>query len=114
MKRLAALAILAGVLTLVARDALAAPRANGPQECLVFADMALVARAAAEEGVGRAALDRMALKIYQMNDGRVREIAGLVVTQAYRERRSPLDYAVALAEACMKGGNLDPVLGGGT
>lgn len=78
----------------------------------MLADLAIVARAAAEERVDRATLDRMTAKIYAFDTPRAQAMAAAVSDRAYIDTRSPQAFAVALADHCMNhGGDLDGFLG---
>lgn len=92
---------------------LAAPRAQNEQECTVAADMAVVARALAEEGVEPPKADSIMRRIYDVSPAtRGEALLQTILEAAYRERESAGTFASKLYAACMvTGGNMDGVLG---
>lgn len=111
----AVLAIVAGLVLaglFYASKAGAAPRAASAQECANFSDIALVARALAEEKVpadtARAAMRR----IYDVNDGRGEKIFLAIVKAAYAAELEASAFANLLGETCQAArGNMDAILG---
>ena len=92
--------------------AFAAPRAENEQECTVAADMAVVARALAEEKLAAAKAKLIMRRIYEVSPQRGEELLQTILEAAYRERESASAFASKLFTACMvSGGNMDGVLG---
>lgn len=93
--------------------ALAAPRAENAQECTIAADMAVVARALAEESVAQPAAEQIMRRIYNVSPSpRGQELMRTILDTAYREKQSASAFANKLYLACMvSGGNMDEVLG---
>lgn len=93
------------------------PRAQSPSECAVFADLALVAGAAAKQGLAPKAVMAMALDMYVFKDAeRFKAMAEAVIRGAYgfiaRKGGEPKDFANALGQTCMStGGDMTPFLG---
>lgn len=105
-----ALALLLAILSI--RDAHAAPRAQTQDECMVFADMALVARALAIERVDKTTTVKAVARIYDLPDLRLVQIAAAVIELGYRDKREAKDMAAALGRTCLTtGGNMDSILG---
>ena len=108
------LIIVALIVTTCARDAWPAPRVRSDAQCRLFGDMALVARALAEEE----AADKLAHGVlYRVYDLGVRpervEMAGLLMAQARRSKLSAGDYAGAFVAICLvSGGNVDVFFNG--
>lgn len=121
MKKLALALTLAVAACASAPTATPAPRAKSPQECVVLADMALVAAANARHGIDQVAtLDAMP-DIYgpfiELRREEGLRLVRLVVRAAYRamEHRAsmtPADFGSALGTGCMqRQGDLQPILG---
>lgn len=93
--------------------ALAAPRAQNAQECTIAADMAVVARALAEENVESRKAEMIMRRIYEVSPStRGEELMQAILEAAYRERESAGKFATRLFSLCMvSGGNMDWVLG---
>jgi len=93
--------------------ALAAPRAESAQECTIAADMAVVARALAEERVEQPMAEQIMRRIYNVSPSpRGQELMRTILDTAYREKQSASAFANKLYLACMvTGGNMDEVLG---
>lgn len=93
--------------------ALAAPRAQNEQECTIAADMAVVARALAEEGVDPRKAETIMRRIYDVPPAtRGEELLQTILDAAYREREPAGTFASKLYTVCMvTGGNMDGVLG---
>lgn len=93
--------------------AFAAPRAENAQECTIAADMAVVARALAEERVEQPAAEQIMRRIYNVSPSvRGQELMRTILDTAYREQQSASAFANKLYLACMvTGGNMDQVLG---
>jgi len=93
--------------------ALAAPRAENAQECTIAADMAVVARALAEERVEQSAAEQIMRRIYNVSPSpRGQELMRTILDTAYHEQQSASAFANKLYLACMvSGGNMDEVLG---
>lgn len=93
--------------------ALAAPRAENAQECTIAADMAVVARALAEERVEQPMAEQIMRRIYNVSPSpRGQELMRTILETAYRDKQSASAFANKLYLACMvTGGNMDEVLG---
>ena len=93
--------------------ALAAPRAENAQECTIAADMAVVARALAEERVEQPTAEQIMRRIYNVSPSpRGQELMRNILDTAYREQQSASSFANKLYLTCMgTGGNMDEVLG---
>jgi hypothetical protein len=92
--------------------AFAAPRAENEQECTVAADMAVVARALAEEKLEAPKAKLIMRRIYEVSPQRGEELLQTILEAAYREREPAGEFATKLFTACMvSGGNMDTVLG---
>jgi hypothetical protein len=92
--------------------AFAAPRAENEQECTVAADMAVVARALAEEKLEAPKAKLIMRRIYDVSPQRGEELLQTILEAAYREREPAGEFATKLFTACMvSGGNMDTVLG---
>ena len=100
-----------------AAKAWAAPKAQGPQECVLYADMSLVVAANAKNGIPRASTIKTLPDIYRLTTPESREIARLIVIWLYdKTDPSTIDanaLASGFAEECMKrGGDMDRFLVG--
>jgi len=98
--------------------ALSAPRARSPQECAVFADVALVASAAVKHGMRRATLEAMLADIYTIHDeARAGELMRTILDAVFGGASGvePMVFAGTLKHACMESeGDVDSILGAGT
>lgn len=93
--------------------AFAAPRAENAQECTIAADMAVVARALAEEKVAQPSAESIMRRIYKVTPSpRGEELLRTILDTAYCERTPAGAFASKLYTTCMvTGGNMDEVLG---
>jgi hypothetical protein len=91
----------------------AAPRAENEQECTIAADMAVVARALAEERLEPPRAELIMRRIYDVApSARGQELLQTIIEAAYREREAAGEFASKLFVACMAtGGNMDEILG---
>ncbi|OGT57536.1 MAG: hypothetical protein A3E01_08340 [Gammaproteobacteria bacterium RIFCSPHIGHO2_12_FULL_63_22] len=117
------IAIVIGVLgaLVFASRGFAAPKAQSAEECVVFADMALVASTHARHGISKAQTMAMVPDIYgallqsRGDDGQklAVQIVGLAYRQAETDRKtSPSDFASVLAAMCVQlRGDMDPLFG---
>ena len=110
-------AMLIGSVLLYAAMAWTAPKAQGPQECVLYADMSLVVAANAKNGIPRASTIKTLPDIYRLTTPESREIARLIVIWLYdKTDPSTIDanaLASGFAEECMKrGGDMDRFLVG--
>lgn len=106
------LAVLAGALAV--GSAYASPKAESAAECGIAADMAVVARALAQERIERPQAGAIMARIYDVSEStRGRELMRDILDAAYRkDNRNSQKFAEELFAACMKsGGNMDTVLG---
>ena len=107
---------LIAALLLVACAAHAESRAKSYEECVAFADMALVSSTLAKHGITRERAATMLPDIYSLEDGDVKDIAGKILDAAYRrssvDPAEPRAFALALGNTCIKnGGRLEGFLG---
>ena len=93
--------------------ALAAPRAENERECTIAADMAVVARALAEERLERPKAELIMRRIYDVTPtARGQEMLKTILQAAYTQREPAGKFASKLFLVCMStGGNMDEVLG---
>lgn len=101
-------------LCFVALAAHAEPRAGSVEECLAYADLALVASALAKHGVKRDKTESVLPDIYDLKHPDAQALTRQIVAAAYREdnRGEPRAFASRLGNACMRhGGSMVSVLG---
>ena len=94
--------------------AIGAPRAENERECTVAADMAVVARALAEERLEQPKAELIMRRIYDVSpSARGQQMLKTILSAAYRQGELPAGkFASKLFLACMStGGNMDEVLG---
>lgn len=92
----------------------AAPRVANDQECASAAEVALVARAAAELELTAPTAAALLAKVFVSPDRRTDELTRLIQAAAYRSNMSAADFASILAVTCMlQDGNVDSILGEG-
>ena len=107
------LVVLAGALA--AGSAFASPKAESAAECGIAADMAVVARALAQEQVQRAQAGAIMARIYDVSESdRGQELMKDILEAAYRTPVSTdnQNFAEELFAACIKsGGDMDTILG---
>ena len=90
----------------------AAPRAENEQECTVAADMAVVARALAEEKLEVPKAELIMRRIYNISPLRGEELLQTILEAAYRKVEPAGEFASKLFAACMvTGGDMDAILG---
>jgi len=90
----------------------AAPRAENEQECTVAADMAVVARALAEEKLEVPKAELIMRRIYTISPLRGEELLQTILEAAYRKVEPAGEFASKLFAACMvTGGDMDAILG---
>lgn len=108
--------IAAAAVAFAASAAVAAPKAQHPNECHWYWDVAITARAAAMEGIERETSRRVIWRIFTTEVERVKEIANLVVDTAHTRPRKPDekagDFAAELSRACSENGDMDAILSG--
>jgi len=107
--------LIAGAL-LFTSSALAEPRANSVEECMVYADLALVASTMAKHGIARDKTSQMIPDMYELANGDAQEIATRIVEIAYGPNASkitdPKTFASAFGNMCVRnGGRMDALLG---
>ena len=109
------LLIVALIVTTCARDAWPAPRVRSEAQCQLFGDMALVARALAEEEAADKLAHGVLYRVYDLGERPERvEMAGLLMAQARRSKLSAGDYAGAFVAICLIGdGKVDAFFNGG-
>jgi len=93
--------------------AIGAPRAENERECTVAADMAVVARALAEERLDQPKAGLIMRRIYDVSpSARGQQLLQTILQAAYRQREPAGKFASKLFAVCMStGGNMDEVLG---
>jgi hypothetical protein len=104
------------VLALVAAAAQAEPRAKSAEECMTYADLALVASTLAKHGIARERTHAMIPDIYDMRDADAQEIARRIVEAAYlvpeAVRTEPRTFASTLGNTCLRAqGRMDAIIG---
>lgn len=104
-----AVAVLAGA----AVAAYAAPKAPDARACELVADMAVTARALAEEKVDRAAADRVMNHVYAVHTALGAALMKAITDTAFMSPGpSPVEYSAVLFDSCMRNqGDMDGVLG---
>jgi len=105
---------LVAALLFVALPAYAGPRAKSVAECMVLADLALVASTLAKHGIGRDKTDTMLPDMYDLTRPEARELARQIVDVAYRPNpdAEPKGFAVTVGNVCVRsGGRVDAILG---
>jgi hypothetical protein len=109
--------MLIAVLSLVAGTAVAAePRANSVEECMIYADLALVASTLAKHGITKDQTSAMIPDMYELATGDAKEIASRIVAIAYGpglgKITDPKSFAAAFGNMCVRsGGRMDALLG---
>ena len=106
MFRAALIALVLGMVPIVN----AATPTVDPAECLVFADMALVARALAKEGVDKEKAAAVVSDVYQMPTPELAKVAASLLSAAYGDPRTPRNFAAGFYLACLTS-KLDGFLG---
>ncbi len=91
----------------------AAPHAQDAEECTLAADMAIVARALAEERLDAGRAETVMRRIYDLSASADREeLMRAILDAAYREREPAGKFATRLFGVCLlERGNMDRVLG---
>lgn len=106
--------LLALALSLGISAAIAAPKAQNARECQLYAELALVAAAAAKHGVERERLEAMLLEIYGFSEQEL-QVARAIVDVVYRTpdvAGSPQAFARLLGDTCVRTrGDMDSILG---
>ena len=108
-------ALIAGLM-LVAAPALADTKVNSVEECLAYADLALVASTLAKHGIKQDKAESMLPDMYTLNTEDAQEIAHRIVEVAYSptlvKLGEPKTFATAFGSMCVRtGGRLDGILG---
>lgn len=109
-------AVVASLALAAAASASAEPRARSVEECLAYADLALVASTLAKHGIERARTETMLPDMYTLADEQARELARRIVGAAYaragRMPEEPRTFAAAVGSTCLRSeGRMDAVLG---
>ncbi len=104
---------IAALLVLYAAGAAAVPRAKSAEECMIYADLALVASTFAKHGIARDQAERMLPDMYEIGTPDAVEIAQRIVESAYELLRvEPKMFSRALVNTCVsRGGAMDAILG---
>ncbi|MSQ18116.1 MAG: hypothetical protein EXR39_00820 [Betaproteobacteria bacterium] len=100
-------------LALLSTAAVATPRVKSAEECVAFADLALVASTLAKHGITKDHATAMLPDMHNLASDDAPAIAQDIVNAAYRPGHSePKDFANKLGAQCMRtGGQLDGMLG---
>ncbi len=100
-------------LALFTTSAIATPRVKSAEECVAFADLALVASTLAKHGIAKDRASAMLPDMYNLASDDAQSIAHDIVDAAYRPGFSePKEFANKLGTQCMKtGGQLGALLG---
>ncbi len=101
---------------LVAVPAFADTHVNSVDECIAYADLALVASTLAKHGIDQAATESMIPDMYDMRTENAQEIARRIVEVAYSpdlsKRGEPRSFATAFGNMCVRtGGRIEAFLG---
>ena len=109
-----ALLIVALIVTTCARDAWPAPQVRSTAQCDLFTDMALVARALAEEQATDKLAHGVLYRVYNLEDRAERvEMAGLLMAQARKSELAAGEYAAMFSLICKHNrGNVDAFFNG--
>jgi hypothetical protein len=95
------------------KHAFGAPHAKNAQECAVLGDMALVARAIAEEHFDPSNAEAILRRIYPIEHERQQELMRAILAAVYRSQAPANEYGVLLYNTCLrKQGDMDELLGG--
>jgi hypothetical protein len=91
----------------------AAPRAKNHNECVTYADLAIVAASAAKHGIARSRLEAALPDIYGKGNEDSREISRLILDRAYSAPpANPGQWASELLAMCTeRRGDMDGFLG---
>ena len=101
---------------LVAAPAFADTHVNSVEECIAYADLALVASTLAKHGINQAATESMIPDMYDMKTENAQEIARRIIEVAYSpdlgRMGEPRSFASAFGSMCVRtGGRIDAFLG---
>lgn len=93
--------------------AVAAPKAKSSYECALAADMALVARALAEDKIDRDKASSIMARIYTAESERGRDLVKAIIGAAFHPSApSAAQFSELLGQTCMRAnGDMDSVLG---
>jgi hypothetical protein len=94
----------------------AEPRAKSAEECMTYADLALVASTLAKHGIARERAHAMIPDMYNLRDADAAELARRIVEAAYlvpeAARTEPRTFASNLGSTCLRAqGRMDAVIG---
>jgi hypothetical protein len=94
--------ILAVAMMFAAVSVYAEPRPKSPEECMMFADLALVVSTLAKHGIEQTKAAAMIPDMYQLESENAREIARQVLTAAYQAiPGEPKHFAAAFGARCL-------------
>jgi len=101
---------------LVAAPAFADTHVNSVEECIAYADLALVASTLAKHGINQAATESMIPDMYDMKTENAQEIARRIIEVAYSpdlgRMGEPRSFASAFGSMCVRtGGRIEAFLG---
>jgi hypothetical protein len=103
---------LAVAMMVVAGWAYAEPRAKSPEECVLYADLALVASTLAKHGIEQRKAAAMIPDIYLCETEEARELARQVLVAAYRPHQGePKHFAANVGATCLRSGGSIGILG---
>ncbi len=108
--------VLIAGLMLVATPAFADTKVNSVEECVAYADLALVASTLAKHGIKQADTESMIPDMYDMKTENAQEIARRIVEFAYSpdlpKKGEPRSFASAFGNLCVRtGGRIEAFLG---
>jgi hypothetical protein len=91
----------------------AAPESGG-QDCASLGEVALLARALAEEKVDKPRAHSILRRMYEIPDAEARQLARLVVESAYRDSSPAGEFALKFEAVCtVNGGDITSLLNRG-
>jgi hypothetical protein len=105
--------IIAALLLAAAASAAAEPRIASADECIAYADLALVAATLAKHGIDKGKAGTMLPDMYALESSDAKVLARRILDSAYvLDGKEPKAYAAGFAEACLKsGGRIEGFLG---
>lgn len=90
----------------------AAPTVENRDECAVFADMSLAARALFEAGLTQTQVAQLIAVMYVIQNERQAHLAQLIVVHAKHSTQHPRESAMEFYKTCVSTqGNVDEILG---
>jgi hypothetical protein len=104
---------LAVAMVFAAASVYAEPRAKSAEECVLYADLALVASTLAKHGIQQEKTAAMIPDMYQLDTENSREIARQILTAAYQphQQSQPKYFAATVGTSCLRSGGSMGILG---